>query len=152
MEPVHHFRVIAWWASGRTGIAKSDSALSAIHFTSPHSANSGNGRWTPEDLLLCAVASCYTTTFQAVADQAGFAYVDLQVEVNAEIKRTDVGYTFSEIRVSTNLTTPGDPTQQAIQLLERAEALCSVYRALAVKTRFEPNVRAGKPQENTNGC
>ncbi|PYX61535.1 MAG: hypothetical protein DMG74_22470, partial [Acidobacteria bacterium] len=57
----HRYRVVAWWTSGQTGIAKSDSAPNAIHFSvSPKFLRGLEGRWTPEDLLLCAVASCYT--------------------------------------------------------------------------------------------
>ena len=46
-----------------------------------------DGRWTPEDLLLCAVASCYTTTFRAVAESSKFEYKDLQVEVDRRYRQ-----------------------------------------------------------------
>ena len=35
MERVRQSRVVAWWASGRSGIAKSSSAPNVIHFTAP---------------------------------------------------------------------------------------------------------------------
>ncbi len=81
MEEKHRFLVVAWWASGRTGLAKSSSAPNAIHFTSPPAFGGLEGRWTPEDLLLCAVSSCYTTTFRTLADYSKLEYTDLQVEV-----------------------------------------------------------------------
>ena len=37
------------WTSGRTGIATSDSAPNAIHFTAPPNFKGMKGRWTPED-------------------------------------------------------------------------------------------------------
>src|SRR6266849_4842186 len=61
MEGAQKYRVVAWWSSGRTGLAKSNSAPNAIHFTAPPEFGGLEGRWTPEDLLLSAVASCYTT-------------------------------------------------------------------------------------------
>jgi organic hydroperoxide reductase OsmC/OhrA len=151
MEEVHRFRVVAWWASGRTGIAKSSSAPNAIHFTSP--AFGGlDGRWTPEDLLLCAVASCYTTTFQTLAEYSKFEYTDLQVEVEGDIRRADVGYNFSEILIHANLTIPqADEQARAVKLLHKAEGLCLVSRALSVKRRFEPRVLVGKTRvENSH--
>src|SRR6266478_51540 len=35
MEGAQKYRVVAWWSSGRTGLAKSNSAPNAIHFTAP---------------------------------------------------------------------------------------------------------------------
>ena len=54
MENEHTYRVVAWWASGKTGLVKSDSAPNAIHFTTPPQFGGMEGRWSPEDLLLSA--------------------------------------------------------------------------------------------------
>ena len=145
MEEVHRFRVVAWWASGRTGIAKSSSAPNAIHFTAPPAFGGLDGRWTPEDLLLCALASCYTTTFRAVAENSKFEYTDLQVEVDGDIRKADPGYNFSEIVIRANLTI-SQPEEQAraIKLLHKAETLCLVSRALSVQRKFEPIVQVGE--------
>src|ERR1700751_1722428 len=97
METRQGYHVVAWWSSGKTGLAKSDSAPNAIHFTAPAQFGGMESRWTPEDLLLCAVASCYTTTFRALADYSKLDYSDLAVEVNATIRKADSGYEFSEI-------------------------------------------------------
>ena len=145
MEEVHRFQVVAWWASGRTGIAKSSSAPNAIHFSAPPAFGGTDGRWTPEDLLLCAVASCYTTTFQALAENSKFDYTDLQVEVDGDIRKTDPGYNFAEVIIRVNLTI-AEPAEQAraIKLLHKTEGLCLVSRALSVKKRFEPRVQVGE--------
>ena len=92
MEEVHRFRVVAWWASGRTGLAKSSSAPNALHFTSPPAFGGLEGRWTPEDLLLCAVASCFTTTFRSLAEYSRLEYTDLEVEVDGGIGKAQAGY------------------------------------------------------------
>ncbi|MFY9659168.1 MAG: OsmC family protein [Terriglobales bacterium] len=142
MEDGYRFRVVAWWAAGRTGIAKSTSAPNAIHFTSPPAFGGVDGRWTPQDLLLCAVASCYTTTFRAVAEDSKFDYTDLQVEVEGAIAKTDKGYRFGEVRIRANLIILQKQEQaRALDLLQRAEALCMVSHALAVEQRFEPRVQ-----------
>src|ERR1700736_3902748 len=54
MENEHKYRVVSWWTSGQTGIAKSNSAPNAIHFTAPPQFGGLVGRWTPEDLLMTA--------------------------------------------------------------------------------------------------
>ena len=145
MEEGHRFRVVAWWASGRTGLAKSGSAPNAIHFTSPPAFGGLDGRWTPEDLLLCAIASCYTTTFRALAENSKFEYTDLQVEVEGNISRADTGYSFGEVLIRANLMVPQEEDDvRAIKLLHKAKGLCLVSRALSVEPKFEPHVQVGQ--------
>src|ERR1035437_4089339 len=91
MSEEHAYRVAAWWTSGRTGLAKSDSAPNAIHFTAPAEFGGLEGRWTPEELLLAAVASCYTTTLRAIAGNAQFDFTDLQVEASGRSEERRVG-------------------------------------------------------------
>jgi len=145
MEEGHRFRVVAWWASGRTGIAKSSSAPNAIHFTSPPAFGGLDGRWTPEDLLLCSIASCYTTTFRTLAEYSKFEYTDLQVEVDGAISKADTGYGFGEVLIRANLMIPQEEEQaRALKLLHKAKGLCLVSRALSVEQRFEPRVQVGE--------
>jgi len=142
----HRYRVVAWWTSGQTGIAKSDSAPSAIHFSvSPKFLRGLEGRWTPEDLLLCAVASCYTTTFNAIAIHEQFEYTDLGVEAEAIVSKADPGYSFSEIVIRPTLTIPQDDgRERALDLLGKANALCLVSRALATPQTFEARVEVSR--------
>jgi organic hydroperoxide reductase OsmC/OhrA len=147
MEDSLQFRVVAWWASGRTGIARSSSAPNAIHFTSPPAFGGLEGRWTPEDLLLCAIASCYTTTFRALADHSKLTYTDLQVETEGAVSRADTGYNFGQLLIHANLMIPQEADRtRAIKLLHKAKELCLVARALSVEQKFEPLVQVGEPQ------
>jgi organic hydroperoxide reductase OsmC/OhrA len=142
MEELNRFRVVAWWASGRTGFAKSASAPNVIHFTSPPAFGGLEGRWTPEDLLLSALASCYTTTFRTLADYSKFVYTDLQVEVEGVIGKAETGYNFVELSIAADLTIPQEAEQaRAIKLLKKAQDLCLVSRALAIKQTFKAVAR-----------
>ena len=141
MENEHKYRVVAWWTSGQTGIAKSDSAPNAIHFTAPPQFGGLEGRWTPEDLLMTALASCFTTTFHAIAGCSKFEYTDLAVEAEGTVSKTDTGYCFSEIVIRPSLTIPNEEQRgRAISLLDKAKALCLVSRALATAQKFEARV------------
>jgi peroxiredoxin-like protein len=145
MENEHKYRVAAWWTSGQTGIAKSDSAPNAIHFTAPPQFGGVEGRWTPEDLLLTALASCFTTTFHAIAGYSKFKYTDLAVEAEGTVSKTDTGYGFNEIVIRPNLTIASEEDRQrAISLLHKAKELCLVSRALAAPQRFEIQVEIGR--------
>src|ERR1700758_2154068 len=129
MNEDHAYRVAAWWTSGKTGLAKSDSAPNATHFTAPTEFGGLEGRWTPEELLLAAVASCYTTTLRAIAGNVQFDFTDLQVEASGTVRKVD----------------SAEERDRALDLLKRAEKLCLVSRALGANLKFEPQLEITKP-------
>jgi len=135
-------RVQAWWTSGRTGLARTDSAPNALHFTAPLEFGGLEGRWTPEDLLLGAIASCYTTTFRALADYSKFEYSDLEVEVTGKFQKVESGYAFTTFCTRPTLTIVSDSDEsRALQLLEKTQQLCLVSRALTTPHALEPRVK-----------
>ena len=142
MDGTIQHRVVAWWASGRTGIAKSSSAPNAIHFTAPPEFGGVEGRWTPEDLFLGAVASCYTTTFRALAERSDLEYTDLEVTAEGRVEKVDPSYAFSEIVIGANLIIADQPEQErALRLLQKAGELCLVSRAISVPQKLETRVQ-----------
>jgi organic hydroperoxide reductase OsmC/OhrA len=126
-------------------LAKANSAPNAIHFTAPPEFGGVEGRWTPEDLLLCAVASCYTTTFRALADNSKFEYVDFGVEVEGSVNKAEVGYAFGDVVIRPTLTIVSeDQRERALRLLEKTKTVCLVSRALRVGQTLEPQVQFGE--------
>jgi len=141
MDKEHKYRVNAWWSSGKSGIAKSESAPNAIQFTAPPEFGGLDGRWTPEDLLLCALASCYTTTFRALADYSKLEYADLSVEVEGTVMKTESGYAFREIviRPTLSISSEQEPCR-ALRVMQKTKAVCLVSRALSVEQIFDPQL------------
>ncbi len=146
MDDGGQFRVVAWWSAERNGIAQSDSAPNTIHFTSPVALGGMHGRWTPEDLLLAAVASSYTTTFRTLAENAKFEHTDLEVEVEGVVNRTGTSHSFAELYIRANLMISDESERdRAIKLMRAAKNLCVVSRALAVQQVFEPLIAVAVP-------
>ena len=147
MEEVDRYRVMAWWASARSGLAKSSCAPNAIHFSSSPAFGGMEGRWTPEELLLCSIASSYTTTFWALAECEAFEFTDLQVEAEGAITKTDEGHRIDEIFLRASLTIRrGGERERAYRLLHQSKELCLVGRALSINQKFEPRVEVGGPR------
>src|SRR5262250_2324542 len=122
MEDEHTYRVVAWWNAGKTGLASSDSAPTAIHFAAPPQFGGLEGRWSPEDLLLSAIAGCFTTTFRALADYSKLDFTDLEVEVEGRVRKAESGYEFAGILIRPTLTLSNvEERPQAHQLLEKAK-------------------------------
>jgi organic hydroperoxide reductase OsmC/OhrA len=145
--PVEYtYRVSAWWTSGRTGLAKCESSPNTIHFSDAPELGGLEGRWTPEQLLLCALAGCFTTTFHDVARAARFDYTDLEVEVEGCVRRNrGTGCNFSEILLRPRLTVASEEQREVgLGLLRRAKAVCMISRAITVPQTLEPAVETCK--------
>ncbi len=146
MDQRHKFRVVAWWSSGQNGIAKSDSAPNAIHFTAPVAIGGSEGRWTPEDLLLCAIASGLTTTCRDLAERSMLEYSDLQVEVEGVVSSSSSGSRFEEVIIRAELTVPREEEQAlALNLLRKAKAECLISRVLGIQQTLQPVVTVNAP-------
>jgi organic hydroperoxide reductase OsmC/OhrA len=141
----HAYRVSAWWTSGGSGLAKCESASNAIHFSKSEEFGGMKARWSPEQLLLCALAASFTTAVEAVARATKFNYTDMEVEVEGTAERGELGYTFTEILVRPRLTVQSEEDLgQGMTLLRRASRLCVIARAIAVPQITELKVKVAK--------
>jgi organic hydroperoxide reductase OsmC/OhrA len=114
--------VVAWWTSGRTGLAKSDTTPNAIHFTAPVGFGGIEGRWTPEELLLAALAGCFTAALRSIACSAQVDFTDSEGEAYATLPKMESGDNFNEITLRPTLTIGGDSERgRALDLLKKPE-------------------------------
>jgi organic hydroperoxide reductase OsmC/OhrA len=144
------YRVLARWTPRKSGLLMSGSASTVIDFAAPPRFGGAEGQWTPEDLLLGAIASCYTTTFCALAEYSKLKYLDLLVEVRGTLCKADRGYCFGDIAICPKLTImDGDEQPRTFRLLQKAARTCLISRLLSVEPLFEPQVRVLGPQCNS---
>jgi organic hydroperoxide reductase OsmC/OhrA len=146
MAAEYTYRVSAWWTSGRTGLAKCESSPNTIHFSEAAELGGLQGRWTPEQLLLCALAACFTTTFHEVARATKFDFTDLEVEIEGSVRRNrTAGCNFDEILIRPRLTIHSEEDREAaLNLLRKTKATCMISRAITVPQTLEATVETGK--------
>ncbi|MGA2345396.1 MAG: OsmC family protein [Candidatus Sulfotelmatobacter sp.] len=146
MAAEYTYRVSAWWTSGRTGLAKCESSPNTIHFSEAAELGGLQGRWTPEQLLLCSLAGCFTTTFHEVARAAKFDFTDLEVEIEGSVRRNrNTGSNFTDILMRPRLTVQSEDLCEAgLALLRKAKAQCMISRAISAPQTLEPWVETGK--------
>jgi organic hydroperoxide reductase OsmC/OhrA len=142
MAAEYTYRVSAWWTSGRSGLAKCESSPNTIHFSEAAELGGLQGRWTPEQLLLCALAGSFTTTFADIARGLKFDYTDLEVEIEGSVGRSrTAGCNFNEILIRPRLTVNAEEQREAgLNLLRRTKSVCMISRAITVPQALEPTV------------
>ena len=146
MAAEYTYRVSAWWTSGRTGLVKCESSPNTIHFSEAAELGGLEGRWTPEQLLLCALAGSFTTTFADIARGLKFDYADLEVEIEGSVRRSrTTACNFNAILIRPRLTVKCEAQSEAgLNLLRRAKSVCMISRAITVPQTLEPTVETVK--------
>ena len=100
------------------------------------------GMWTPEDLLVASVASCYVITFESVAAHRGLPYSALAVEGVGHVTRRAegrLGFVVIELRVA--LKVEPEWVEQAEHVARAAKQRCLVGHALEIPVELELDVR-----------
>jgi peroxiredoxin-like protein len=141
METSYKYKATAYWLIERRGMASADGVPQAIEFSAPPEFHGERELWTPEHFLMAAVASCYISTFRAIADSSHFETVALDVAAEGIMTR-DRGYRFTEITISPVLTVATDEEiELGRKLLEKAEANCPITRSLSCTVTLAPTIQ-----------
>lgn len=98
--------------------------------------------WSPEELLLGAVALCLMTTFQALATRAGVAVRAYSSQVEGVLDKTAAGLTFTSIRVQVAIVVDADAVARAETLIHSAEKHCIVSNSLKTPPTVEASISA----------
>ena len=139
MKPLPHSYEVTI-AGGPEGYAQLSSAGVADLRTAPPLEFDGPGdAWSPEQLLLAAVQSCFLMTFRAVAAASGIEFTALSVEAEGTVDRAGGRTRFTEIVLRPRVVAPaGVDTVRLRRALEKAERACLVSASLSTPVRLEP--------------
>ena len=137
----HAYRVTATWAGGRKGEVTAQEIRPLIQFSTPPEFKGDPGYWTPEHLLLAAVASCYVATFYALAEsKLGFLGLEILVEGTLGKPAGRLRFTNVVLKPTLNIARHED-LELANRLLERAEEGCLIARSLSCPVFLEALVQ-----------
>ena len=81
MNTSYSFESSARWTGGQQGVVAGHEVKPSINFSAPPEFHGQAGVWTPEHFFTSAVATCFITTFQAIAAYSKFEAHALEVSV-----------------------------------------------------------------------
>ena len=141
----HRYSVSA--DSGLAGeIALLGEGLPVLSAVPPPEFDGPGGHWSPETLLVAAVASCYVLTFRAVAAVGRMSWLALRCEVLGTVDRVNRVTQFTEFHLSVRLKVPeGTDEEQARQLLARAKHACLITHSLKAGSVLDAEVEVVAP-------
>lgn len=129
----HRYRAAA--RGGADGVIDTDSpGLQSIPAMPPPEFGGPGDKWSPETLLVAAVANCFILTFRAIARASNFTWNSLICEVVGVLDRVDRVTRFTAFHIDVTLHVPaGTDAHKALRLCEKSEQVCLVTNSLTAE-------------------
>jgi len=124
--------------------------LTMLRSASPAEFDGPGDRWSPETLLVGAVADCFILTFRAIANASKLPWRSLDCDVTGTLDRVDRVTQFTHFDLTAHLVVPaGVNAEAARHALDKAERNCLISRSLkaavALDARVEIAAELGVP-------
>lgn len=127
----HHYTVNAQ-GQPEGVVAVSSATLPDLATNAPPEFDGPGGYWSPETLLVGAVANCFILSFRAVAKASNLAYEDIQCQVVGVLDRVERVTKFTEMQLDVTLKLPsGVDPEKAQRVLEKSEHVCLITNSLS---------------------
>ena len=121
--------------------------LPTLQSASPAEFDGPGDRWSPETLLVGAVADCFILTFRAIAAASRLSWISLDCDVTGTLDRVARVTQFTHFDVTARLVAPaGVDADEARRALEKAERNCLISSSLTASIALEVTVRIAEPE------
>jgi organic hydroperoxide reductase OsmC/OhrA len=133
MQPFpHHYGARARAAgSGSTRVTIGAAGLPEIETDAPPEFGGPTGHWSPETLLVAAIADCYILSFRACARASRLAWLSITVDVEGVLEQSEGRTQFTRYRISPRLAiAPGTSETLARGVLHYAKRKCLITNSL----------------------
>ena len=141
MEPLpHHYHTHAFCESSEKITVEAEGKPSLI--TGPPKEFGGSGEdWSPEDLLVAAVADCYILSFKAISKATRFDWVSISCDAEGTLDKEDRSIQFTGFKLSVKLVISAEAgREKAERLLHKAESICLITNSLKAESELTTEI------------
>ena len=126
----HQYDVVAS-GHGADAIELASDSLPPLFAAPPKEFGGPGNMWSPETLLVGAVAGCFVLTFRAVARASQVSWTSLRCHASGTLERADNATQFTRFDVHARLGIPSAADAlKARRALEKAERSCLISNSL----------------------
>ena len=141
MKPLPHSYYVNIASGPGSYAALASSGVADLATAPPLEFDGPGDAWSPEQLLVGAVASCFAHTFRAVARASKIDFTALTVWGHGVVDRVDGVVRFTEILLQPRLTLPLTVERPRVErALEKAKHACLVSASLTAPVRIEAEI------------
>jgi organic hydroperoxide reductase OsmC/OhrA len=136
----HHYQVAAA-ANDSGNVTLSSQGVADLDSAPPAEFGGPGDQWSPESLLVAAVADCFVLSFRAIARASRLEWTALNCEVTGTLDRVERATQFTAFAVQATLNVPaGTDAARAERLLEKAEHACLITNSLKADSHLDATV------------
>ncbi len=137
----HHYRVAAT-AADTGNVELSSEGVAAIASAPPAEFGGPGDQWSPESLLVAAVADCFVLSFRAIARASKLDWTSLNCNVVGALDRVERVTQFTGFEVTAELVVPaGTDEAKALRIMQKSEGACLITNSLIADSHLEATVR-----------
>ena len=143
MSEVHSsYPVELRWEGERRGTASSPDGLPALPVAAPPSFGGHPGIWSPEHLFVLSVASCWMTTFLAVAQASKLEFSAIECPGTGILEKgEDWRFWIPRIVLRPRVTIlREEDRERATRVIEKSEAVCLISNSMKSEVTLESEV------------
>ena len=138
MHPFPHRYHVRVGATPEGEIRLAGEGLPELASMPPPEFDGPGGYWSPETLLLAALADCFVLTFRAIARGSRLEWRELTAETDGLLERADGNSRFTQFHTRARLVVPpGTDVARARALMEKAEKGCLISNSLTASRHLE---------------
>lgn len=142
MQNLPHLYAVTAAAGSEGNVSLSSSGIADLESAAPAEFGGPGDQWSPETLLLAAVADCFILSFKAIAKASKLTWTTLSCDVDGVLDRVDGVTRFTGFSMRAVLEVPTDANEaKAMRLMEKAERACLITNSLIAKSQLEAEVR-----------
>lgn len=131
MKPFPHLYTVMASAEPDGEIALASNGLQTLKSMPPAEFDGPGDHWSPETLLVGAVADCFILTFRAVARSAKLPWTSISCSVEGVLERVQGNSSFTGFTSHVHLLVPtGTDLELADRSLHKAELGCLISNSL----------------------
>lgn len=141
MDPFPHTYRVRGYAHGAEDVALSAGPMPMLRSASPAEFGGPGDLWSPETLLVAALADCFILTFRALARASSVPWIALECHVEGTLDRVERATQFTHFLMRARLVVANaDDVSRAHELLEKAERRCPISGSLKGAVHLDASV------------
>ncbi|MDJ0813512.1 MAG: OsmC family protein [Woeseiaceae bacterium] len=139
-ELPHHYAVKAS-AVADSNVLLESPGLESLTTAGPAEFGGPGDLWSPETLLVAAVADCFILSFRAIARASKMEWISLSCDAVGDLDKIDKVTQFTGFRLRVRLEVPeGLREGKAERLLEKAEKHCLITNSMKAGSTLDYEV------------
>ena len=145
MQDYPHNYIVSAEAQSTSNVELKSAGLQPIQSAPPAEFGGPGDQWSPESLLVAAVADCFVLSFRAIARASKLEWESLSCSTDGILDRVDKQTRFTGFKLRAELVVPaGTDAARAHRLLEKAENLCLITNSLIAESHLDATVHVSE--------